>query len=389
MSLRIVHTSDWHLGKILFGRRLTQEQCLYFEKEFFPFLREAKPDVLLITGDIFDRPNPDLETQNLFVSILKKFLDLKIPAIIIPGNHDSKRLTLFKDFLCHLNIMLVDDLSQFYKPLVFGEKELYYFYIFPYLSFYELKNHLEEMFPSRIKNLGEEITYSKLFSFAVSQLGEIKHPSFFLGHFAVEKAFFSGEETTMKGIGSEEVLPLSSLLPFDMAFLGHLHRLQKINKVYYSGSILPYSFSEAKNPKGVWFIECRGGKIIREEKVHLHSTFELITLKGKFEEVLKEPATEAFVRVILEEDMPVFNAYERLKERFPNLVILEYEKELKEKDIIQEEGLIKEEILLDEKELFREFYKLVEGKEPAPEVWKVYLDVVEELKKLKEVELCQ
>ncbi len=381
MSLRIVHTSDWHLGKILFGRRLTEEQSLYFEKEFFPFLKEIKPDVLLITGDVFDRPNPDIETQTLFINILKKLIEIKVFTLIIPGNHDSKRLTLFKDFLSHFNVLLVDDLSYFFSPFVLRKEEPYYFYLFPYLTFYELKAEFDR--------IEEPLSYAKLFSFAISQLGEIEHPSFFLGHFAVEKAFFSGEETLMRGIGSEEVLPLSSLLPFDLVFLGHLHRLQKIDKVYYSGSILPYSFSEAKNPKGVWFIECKGEKVIREEKVYLPSTFELITLKGKFEEVLKEPSSKAFIRVILEEDMPVFNAYERLKERFPNLVVLEYEKELKERKFTQEEWEVKEEAVLDEKELFREFYKLVEGKEPAEEVWKVYLGLVEELKKLKEVELCQ
>ena len=390
MSLKIVHTSDWHLGKILFGKKLTEEQCLYFEKEFFPFLKETRPDILLITGDVFDRPNPDLETQNLLVSVLKKILDLKIPTIIIPGNHDSKRLTLFKDFLCHLNLLLVDDLSRFYEPLVLDSEEPCYYYIFPYLSFYELKTYLEELFPIQLKNLQGDLTYSKLFSFAVSQLREVKRPAFFLGHFAVERGVFSGEETLLRGIGSEEVLPLPSLAVFDALFLGHLHRMQNPAKgVYYSGSILPYSFDEAGHSKGVWFFEWKDGKMVREERVFLSPTIEMVTVKGTFEEVIRRPSCKAFVRVILEDEMPIFNAFERLKEKFPNLVALDYEKELKEREIEPEAWEVREEIVLDEKELFREFYRFVEGREVGEDVWRVYKTLVEELKKLEEVELCQ
>ena len=97
--MKILHTSDWHLGKSLFGKKLVDEQALFFEKTFFSLIKDIKPDILVITGDITDKSNPDLETLKLLSEILFWLFKEKIPSIFILGNHDSKRITLFKEFL--------------------------------------------------------------------------------------------------------------------------------------------------------------------------------------------------------------------------------------------------------------------------------------------------
>jgi len=376
LNLRIVHTSDWHLGKILFGIRLTDKQFAYFENHFFPTLKELKPDLLIITGDIFDRPIPDLETEKLFAFILKKLFELKIFTIIIPGNHDSKRLTVYKEFLSHFNLLLIDNLCYFFSPFKFKNAS---FHILPYLSFYELKDSLS------LNNSDEEITYSKLLYKAISQI-KPSSPSFFIGHFAVENAATSGEEILTKTIGNEEVIPISFFSQFNIVLLGHIHKLQKIKNIYYAGSILPYNFSSDNLKKGIWFFELQNDKIIKEEKIFIPSTFQLVTIKGCFEEILRMPDSDEFIKIILKDSFPIFNAYDRLKEKFKNLVILEYEKDLNKTDFETPfaENTPLEMDFFDDKTIFTNFYKYIKNQEPSQEILSKYIEIVEELKKIKE-----
>ncbi len=389
--MKIIHTSDWHLGKTFFGKKLTEEQSVFFEKTFFPLLEDIKPDLLIITGDIVDKPNPDYETQQLFKDILYTLFDKKIPAIFILGNHDSKRISLYKEFLRNLNLILVDDLRYFKNPFVFenrkGEKA--YFYILPYLSLYELKENMENFWQEEIQrfaiffNSKNQLFLKELVELLLSFQNSLKRPSFLLGHFALEKGIFTGEEITLKCIGREEIFPINFFEKYDFLLLGHLHRLQKIShKAYYAGSLLPYSFEEANYNKGVWFLELKNNSLIKEEKIYLTSSFKIKTLKGYFEDLIKYAKDEAYIKVILKDEVPILHPFERLKTVFPNLLVLEYEEKDKSNanydfNADSLEIFDKAEIDLNEEKLFKEFYKLIEGNEIDEKLFKVFQKYLE------------
>ncbi|PMP97600.1 MAG: hypothetical protein C0169_02585 [Thermodesulfobacterium geofontis] len=392
--MKILHTSDWHLGKNIFGKKLIDEQAVFFEKTFFTLIKEIKPDILLITGDITDKPNPDFETLKLFSEILFWLSKENVPCVFILGNHDSKRITLFKEFLKQNQIFMIDNLFYFKNPLEWKDEkgEKVYFYVLPYLHLYELKENIEIFWKNEKKNLSD--FFAKKLQLLLRDLIElllelirdtIKKPAIALGHFAIEKGIFTGEEISFKFMGMEEVFPLELFENFDCLFLGHLHRLQKLfSKVFYSGSILPYSFEESVYEKGVWLFEIKNGLLIKYEPIYLSPSFQMKIIKGYFKDLINSPKDEAYIKVILKDKEPVLNPLERLKTVFPNLLILEYED--KKTETLPFGGNFTEEIFLEnkklelnEKELFKKFYKYIEEKEVEEKLFEVFKKCLKEL----------
>ena len=89
VNLKFFHTADWHLGKLVQGVYMTEEQR-YILDQFIEAIKEEKPDVVVIAGDLYDRAVPPTEAVALLDEILEKIImDLQIPVIAIGGNHDS------------------------------------------------------------------------------------------------------------------------------------------------------------------------------------------------------------------------------------------------------------------------------------------------------------
>src|SRR5213593_2475003 len=87
--MRWVHTADWHLGRLFHGLHLIEDQA-HILQELIGILRAARPDLLLIAGDVYDRAVPPPEAVNLLDEVLSQIvLGLKIPVVLIAGNHDS------------------------------------------------------------------------------------------------------------------------------------------------------------------------------------------------------------------------------------------------------------------------------------------------------------
>ncbi len=87
--MRILHTSDWHLGKLFEGYHLTDDQAFILD-DFVKVARDSKPDIIIIAGDLYDRSVPPQEAVTLFNDVLNRLVgDLKIPTVAIAGNHDS------------------------------------------------------------------------------------------------------------------------------------------------------------------------------------------------------------------------------------------------------------------------------------------------------------
>jgi len=391
--LKILHTSDWHLGRNLCGKKLIEEQAIFFEKIFFHLIKDLNPDLLIITGDIIDKPNPDFETLKLFTEILFWLFNEKVPSIFILGNHDSKRLTLYKDFLKHNYLFMIDNLSYFKEPFIWRDEkgEKVYFYILPYLHLYEFKENIEILWNEEKETLSD--FFNKKSQLILKDLIEllltltknsIYHPNICIGHFAVEKGIFTGEEVSLKFMGKEEVFPLELFEKFDILLLGHLHRLQKISsKVFYSGSILPYSFEESIYKKGVWFFEIKNNMLIKEEPIYLESPIKLKVIKGYFKDLINSSKDEAYIKVILKDKEPVLHPFERLKIVFPNLLLLEYEDKEKEtfsfsNEFGDKELLENKKIELNEEELFKDFYKYIEGKEIEDRLFNIFKKYLKE-----------
>lgn len=88
--MKVIHTADWHLGRILNGKQLLEDQR-YVLDQFINQMKEEKPDIIVIAGDLYDTTYPGKDTIKLFEETISKLnIDLKIPIILISGNHDEK-----------------------------------------------------------------------------------------------------------------------------------------------------------------------------------------------------------------------------------------------------------------------------------------------------------
>ena len=87
--MKLVHTADWHLGKYLYGRSLLPDQEYFVREQFLPFLREERPDLVILAGDVFDRAIAPSGALRLFDSFLSGVSALGIPLAVIAGNHDG------------------------------------------------------------------------------------------------------------------------------------------------------------------------------------------------------------------------------------------------------------------------------------------------------------
>jgi DNA repair protein SbcD/Mre11 len=120
--MRFVHTADWHLGRLFHGVHLTEDQA-HILNQFVAFVKDGKPDVLLIAGDIYDRAVPPPEAVGLLDDVLSRLvLGLKVPVVLIAGNHDSphrlgfgsrlfagQRLHLFGSFSEEIAPVIIED----------------------------------------------------------------------------------------------------------------------------------------------------------------------------------------------------------------------------------------------------------------------------------------
>ncbi|MCS7199607.1 MAG: exonuclease SbcCD subunit D [Caldimicrobium sp.] len=389
--MKIVLTSDWHLGKNLYHQKLLSHQAKFFQETFLHLLKDVKPDLLIVAGDILDKPIPDQETIYFFEEFLKNLSTTKVKTLFILGNHDSRRTSLHKYFMEYADIHMVDDLRYLTNPLTLSGKrgEPINFYLLPYLPPYEI---LEKWSLSSSKNWESVYSLKEALNKIFINV-KFLEPAILIGHFVLEEATFCGEELFLKGFSIDYTLSQKLFTPFRYVFLGHLHRYQvHKEKFIYPGAPLPYAFETFTEKRGVVLIEILGGAIIHQELIPLSPPYTLKYLRGSFQDIMALPREEAYVKIILEEDRPIFDAHAQLKTKFPNLLFLDYAKENYENQVIsytvQEE--LSENSKLDLRALFREFYNFVENEEPNGEIWRIFESYLEAFykKEHREGELC-
>jgi exonuclease SbcD len=264
--MKILHTSDWHIGHIFNGIERYDE----YEK-FFNFLRdliiEKKIDILLISGDIFDVYFPSTKAITQYYDFLVSLKGLVEKVIIIGGNHDSpKLLKAPKEVLKFINVEIVSGDSDNYKR------------IFEFDDFIILAvSYLREGILNKIDN--------DLLR-AVEKVYEIESNKKIIatGHLTVYGASESGSEREIY-IGKIEALPSSIFKKFDYAALGHIHKFQKVDKnIYYSGSPLQMGYDENYEKK-VIILDTDDFSL---EFVNVPKFRDFVRLNGSLEDVKKE-----------------------------------------------------------------------------------------------------
>lgn len=329
--MRLLHTADWHLGKTLNGKNLIEDQKFILDK-IFDVIRYQKPDAILISGDIYDRADPSTDAVNLFDEIIFKLTEKKIPVLCIAGNHDSSdrlnfgsRVFANKKFFITAkthsepeNIVLQDEWGEIYFSLI------------PYFAPEEIK----AKFPTeKDERLNFDAANKIYLDLARKEIPPGKR-SVALAHVFVE----GGEESDSerKFVGTTGRVRAENFLDYDYVALGHLHKPQSIlsEKIRYSGSPLKYSAKESTHKKGVTLVEFDAKGFVRAENILLTPKRDLIEVSGTLAEFLSQPVNDAYAYVTLTDDNFVYDAAEKLREVFPQ--IMEAKNKMRPKDFAEE-----------------------------------------------------
>ncbi|MDT0490990.1 exonuclease SbcCD subunit D [Streptomyces griseus] len=327
--MRLLHTSDWHLGRSFHRVPLLNAQAAFLD-HLVATARAREVDAVLVSGDVYDRAVPPLAAVELFDRALHRLADLGVPTVMISGNHDSaRRLGVGAGLLDRAGIHLRTDPEGCATPVVLtdahGDIALYGL---PYLEPALVKDTL------RAARAGHEAVLTAAMDRVRADLAArpATTRSVVLAHAFVAGGEPSDSERDIT-VGGVAAVPAGVFDGVDYVALGHLHGSQRVTgRVRYSGSPLAYSFSEADHRKTMWLIELDGsGAIAAEERIDCPVERPLARLRGHLDTLLEDPALDrhehAWVEATLTDPVRPADPMARLAARFPHILNLVFDPE--------------------------------------------------------------
>ena len=326
--MKILHTSDLHIGKYI-GTYDLKEDTEYVLNQVVDTAIKERVEVVLISGDIFDRPNPSEEAIKMYVSFLKALLDKNIKVIAISGNHDSGiRLSAYKDILGKGYFVEGEFNSPMRKVSLSDEYGQVNFYMLPFFTPFIVKSNLK--LEKGLENYDlamDEII--KRENIDTSQRNIVLAHQFVAGFkFGGSEEDFSysnGDEKNVAGVG---IISLDKFQNFDYVALGHIHKPQKISRetIRYSGSLLKYKTSEIDGPdKSVVIIDLKEKGNIEVKLDPIKPLHPFVKIEGLLSELTNTNSNENdYVYLIVDDDKTPIEAKNKLTPYYKRIVDIEF-----------------------------------------------------------------
>ena len=376
--MKILHTSDWHLGRQFHNYSLLEDQR-HALQQICTIVAEQQVDVVIVAGDIYDRSVPPATAVELLDETINRIChELQVPMIVIAGNHDSpERLGFGARQLATAGLYVTGGLWQTPQKIVLtgrqGEKVA--FYPIPYVD------------PAMVRNLHavEVATHEEAMTHLVGQIHashDLEIPAVAIAH-----CFLAG------GVGSESERPLSIggveyispqlFTDFAYAALGHLHgpQFRGAETIRYSGSPLKYSFSEELQKKSVTLIEIAKSESVSIEKIAIKPIRNMRTLKGSLEVILAAGRVDLqrddYLRIQLTDTHAILDVMNKLREVYPNVLHLE-RPGLQEIRSLQAD---RQRLQRGELSMFRDFYQQITGEQLSTEQDQIISHELEQLQR--------
>lgn len=377
--MKIFHTADWHLGKLVQGVYMTDDQA-YVLEQFIRDIEAERPDVVIIAGDLYDRAVPPTEAVQLLNQTLDRIvLEMKTPVIAIAGNHDSpSRLHFGSKMMGNRGFHIVGQMEREPKPIVLKDDEgEVHFHLVPY-SDPSMVAHLYKEESIRSHNEATRVIVEQIKENMDSNARHV-----YIGH-AFVTPYGEAEENTSESerplsIGGAEYVDARHFKPFHYTALGHLHQAHYVHDetIRYAGSPLKYSNSEANHQKGYLLIEMDQSGDITVDKRLLTPLRDMRNVEGKLEDILDQPVSDDYVFVTLLDETPILSPMEKIRSVFPNAMHIERKQVLLEWTKGREDWKPKK--AHSDLELFQGFYREISGVSVSVEKEMIFKDVLENL----------
>jgi exonuclease SbcD len=348
--MRLLHTSDWHLGRSFHGVGMLDAQRAFVD-QLVARVKELSVDVVLIAGDVYDRALPGVDVVGLLDEALVRLTGAGARVVLTSGNHDSAiRLGFASRLLERGGVHLRTRLAELDTPLMIplgvtdgdphggdghdddshgedGRRPALAIYGIPWLEPRLVADQLGVDSASHF-DVTRAATDRIRQDLARRSASRTVH-SVVLAHTFASGGISSDSERDLS-IGGVGAVPLDLFTGFSYTALGHLHGRQALSpEVRYSGSPLAYSFSEATHQKGGWIIDVDESGVTGVEPVQWDAPRKLAVLRGTIDELLESAehswAEEAYCQVTLTDPQRPAQAMERLRVRFPDTLVLGFD----------------------------------------------------------------
>lgn len=333
--MRFLHTSDWHVGVFLGGKDRTHEHALFLE-ELIEIIIEEKIDAVLISGDLFDAPNPPAESEKLVYDFFRKMVERRIPVVLIAGNHDSGARIDGKAKLLELvhvhafgkpqRSASIEILTQRGESLIVAA--------LPFAGDLRMLDWDDSM---RLDQGQQRGTFAERMGQILSILSRAHFKphavNALMAHLTVDGAALSGSEKSLRMSDTWTIPP--TMFPSEAGYvaLGHIHKAQQFSEgppMAYSGSPLYIDFGEEKDEKGVYIVEAVAGRPPKLEFRKLQRLTRVKTVRTSLKNLEKSAALfqgfDGHVKVVVDlEDDKRARVAEDVRKLLPQTVIVNLE----------------------------------------------------------------
>ena len=375
--MKILHTSDLHLGKNLSEESFYEDQK-YILSEITDIVKEKAISVVMIPGDIYDKSIPSSEASMLFDKFLTNLAKMDVKVLITSGNHDSnERLSFGSKIFNEFNIHIVTSYEGNIEKISIEDVD---FYLLPFLKPFHIKHLMDEKEYENINNSNDMMKW-----IIDREKIDKNRKNILLTH---QFVMWNGklpeqcdsESISFNNVGTLDAIDANLFDDFDYVALGHIHRPQTIKRetIRYSGTPLKYSFSEVNDKKSVAIIDT--DNINNIELVELKPLRNMQVLRGTFEEVMNMKPSDDIIKVELEDENTIISPMDEIKKRFKNAISLVFINKYESNT----EAVLKE--IKNEAspyELFGSFFAEQNGREMNNEEDKYIKTMIESLKEGK------
>ncbi|MGF7121231.1 metallophosphoesterase family protein [Rhodococcus sp. BE178] len=343
--MRILHTSDWHIGRTFHGVDLLDDQARVLDA-IAETVTARDVDVVVVPGDVYDRSIPSADAVTVCNRGFEAIRAAGAVIVATSGNHDSPvRLGAGAAFAAAGGLHLLTRVGELDTPVLLDDEHgPVAFYGIPYLEPEITRAELDAPHARSHADILDVAMARVRADLDTRRADASGLRSVLLAHAFVVGGEATGSERSIS-VGGVETVSASAFDGVDYVALGHLHSPQTLAEhVRYSGSPLPYSFGERSHRKSVWLVDVDADGLAAVERIDLPVVRGLSQLVGTLDELLSDAAfasaEEHYVSAVLTDPLRPVDAMRALQTRFPYAVHMEWQRpegnpELKYRDRVR------------------------------------------------------
>lgn len=332
--MKLFHLADLHLGKFVHKVSMLEDQSAILE-QILGYVRQEQPDAVLLSGDIYDKPQIAKEAEKLYDRFLTELLSCGQPVFVISGNHDSAAHVGYCSELLKRNRLFASapEFDGVQEPVTLEDEfGPVHFWLLPFLKPVDVR----QAYPADEYPDVKTDSYHNAVASVVAQMDvDPSERNVILAHqFVTGGAGVERSESETISIGGLDNVGADVFDAFDYVALGHIHRPQKAGRetVRYAGTPLKYSFSEADDRKSITVVELGEKGHVSLSTLPLTPKRDLRRLSGSFAELTSLDFYETqerddYLEITLTDETDVPGAFRKLQQVYPHLLSLRYERD--------------------------------------------------------------